>query len=532
MCGIGVALDWDGAEAVVRKLIEGLIHRGDITDPLAAPRPNTAMCTRRLRIVDGEHGAQPMLSADGRIAVSFNGEIYNHMALRASLEAEGVVFKTLSDTEVLANALSRWGQSALWRINGMFAFVAINIDSGAFLAARDLLGEKPLYAMQSGAGLLFCSEMRPLLSATDAGVVFPIPPGHGLTRTGFATFASAFVDPAIACASHDPVTLDRLLAAAVHIRVPPDLPCATMFSGGIDSTLVTHYARQIRPDIPGYFLGEPDAPDFRYAASYADRSGLDLRCVPFDIDDDAEDQISETVAMVEAFEPDVIRSSFCTATLSRRIRKDGYRVVLCGEGADELFAGYIPLELAYAHSQQYGAMARDQQLAIMHMSNLQRVDRCTMRSQIEARQPFLDPAIITYATHLRASDLVRDVDGESWGKWPLRSLYDLYPDQLPSVIRDRRKLPLGEGSGFDQGPSQSPWRALAEQSISDLEYRDGQKRYPQFDLRTKEELFYLTKLAEVLDLARVPHLSARSRMRFPKVDGMERLRPYTLQSDL
>ena len=91
---------------------------------------------------------------------------------------------------------------------------------------------------------------------------------------------------------------------------------------------------------------------------------------------------------------------------------------------------------------------------------------------------------------------------------------------------------MGEGSGFDLSPSCSPWRALAEQSLSDLDYRDGQRRYSQFDLRTKEEMFYLTKLAEVLDLSRVPHLSTRSRMRFPTVKGMERLNPYMVQSDL
>src|SRR5580658_6934449 len=100
MCGIAVAIDWDGAETAVRQMIGGILHRGDITDPVISPRANTAMCTRRLRIVDADHAIQPQSSFDRRLLVSLNGEIYNHAALRDELAAEGVKFKTASDTEV------------------------------------------------------------------------------------------------------------------------------------------------------------------------------------------------------------------------------------------------------------------------------------------------------------------------------------------------------------------------------------------------------------------------------------------------
>src|SRR5665213_1434970 len=149
MCGIAVAVDWHDADATVRQLIQGILHRGDITDPLVSPRPDTAMCTRRLRIVDGEHAVQPQLSYDGRILVAFNGEIYNHAELRRELEALGAVFKTCGDTEVLASALSVWGAGALQRLNGMYAFVALNLATGDLLAARDPAGVKPLYLIQS-----------------------------------------------------------------------------------------------------------------------------------------------------------------------------------------------------------------------------------------------------------------------------------------------------------------------------------------------------------------------------------------------
>ena len=466
-----------------------------------------------------------MLSFDGRLLLSFNGEIYNHCELRLALEACGVVFRTQSDTEVLASALSLWGLDALQRLNGMFAFVALDLANGEFLAARDPLGVKPLYVTQSGKGFVFCSELRPVLATIETGYVIPLPPGHFITRRRLAEFKSFVADPRAPLAEHDPARLDQLLSKAVHIRMPPALPCATLFSGGIDSTLIAHYARQVRPETPGYFLGGADAPDYRYAAAYADRTGLDLRCVPLDVaGDDAEAQITEIVGLAETFEPEIVRGRRCSSLLARRIHQDGYRVALCGEGADELFAGYVPLELAFDDSQQAGAAVRDQHLAIMHVKNLQRVDRCTMRFQLEARAPFLDPKVVAYALSLKSSALVETVGGEARGKAPLRSLYDRYPDQLPALIRDRRKVPMGEGAGFDLSPTRSPWAALAEQIVSDRDFDDGKRRFASFDLRSKEEFLYLSKLAQWVDLTRTPHFNVRTRLRFPKVKGMARLR--------
>ena len=255
---------------------------------------------------------------------------------------------------MLATALSHWGPTALARLNGMYAFVAIDVGTGQFLAARDPFGVKPLYLIQSETGFLFCSEIRPLLSAAEKGDVLLLPPGHLLTRTKCARFKSFEVDPAQATAASSPAKLDRLLAAAVHCRVPPDLPFALMFSGGIDSTLVAHYARQIRPEAPAYFLGDPNVPDYEHAVRYAGMTALDLRFVSLESASlDKPGMIREIAVITESFEPEVIRGSLCTYLLSQRIHRDGYRVALCGEGADELFAGYIPLEFAPALLTKY-----------------------------------------------------------------------------------------------------------------------------------------------------------------------------------
>ncbi len=513
MCGIAVAVDWEDAEASVRRLVRGLAHRGDVDDPIVSPRKDCAMGTRRLRIVDAERAVQPQASFDGRVLVSFNGEIYNHLELRRELEARGVKFRTESDTEVLASSLRVWGPQALERLSGMYAFVALDAANGEFLAARDPFGVKPLYLIQSGSGALFCSEMRPLL-ASAPGDVMLLPPGHLLTRKTVLRFAAPFGGPPRPRIDHDPKKLDRLLAAAVHSRLPPDLPCALMFSGGVDSTLIAHYARQIRPNLPGYFLGDDRAPDHRYAAAYAEATGFDLRRVAFDETADIGARIGAVVATVETFEPSVVRDASCTCLIAERIAQDGHRVALAGEGADELFAGYAPLEWAYDQGDAAGAFVRDQCLADMHRTNLQRLDRASMRFGLETREPFLDRAVAGYALGLGAADLVRGPDGAPQGKQPLRSLWALHP-ALPEAIRVRRKSPLHVGAGFDRSQKSSPWIDYAEEAISDADFAEGQKRFARFDLRSKEELLYLEKLAECFDPFRVPHLTARPRLRFP-----------------
>ena len=396
MCGIAVAINWDNAEEAVRRLTQGVLHRGDTSDPIVSPRAKTAMGTRRLRIVDPEHGRQPQASFDGQILVSFNGEIYNHKILRAELEGLGLVFRTGSDTEVLANSLRAWGARALARLSGMFAFVAIDLRNGEFLAARDPFGVKPLYVIQSGDGFLFCSEIRPLLETAPEGDVLLVPPGHLLTRQGCGRFQLAPAAPQEA----SPAILDKILEQAVTSRLPDGLPAAALFSGGIDSTLLVHYARRHRPDMPAYFAGTPEAPDAIFASAYAEMTGLDLRKVECSTGPETLALIERVAGGVEAFEPVVIRPALYAWQVSERIHQDGFRVALCGEGADELFAGYAHLERAYGHGQEAGYGVQRQCMDLMHRANLQRVDRCGMRFEVEVREPFLDARLAAYAGSL------------------------------------------------------------------------------------------------------------------------------------
>ncbi len=523
MCGIAVAIDWDGATSAVEAMIAGLLQRGDVTDPIATPRDRVAMATRRLRIVDIEHGTQPVASFDGRLLVSFNGEIYNHAALRQELEALGVRFRTESDTEVLASALATWGSRALPKLSGMFAFVAFDLRTGDFLAGRDPLGVKPLYLIAADGGFLFCSEIRPLLAASPSGDVMLLPPGHLFTKQVLAPYETPF-SPRPDLQAPDLDALDAILDAAVLSRAPPDLPFALMFSGGIDSTLVAHYARRRHPEAPAYFLGDEQASDYPYAAAYADLNDMSLSKVAVPASPaELSDLIDRTIVATEAFEPSIIRPGVCNYVLARAIHADGFRVALCGEGADELFAGYLPLELAFNDSQNAGAFVREQYLSGMNRSNLQRVDRCAMTFGLETREPFLDLRVIEYALRCGARDLIDIVDGHPRGKAPLRALYDRYPDHLPALIRDRRKQPFSEGAGLEAGRLASPCRELAEESVSDAAFAEGRRQFADFALNDKEELLYLVKLGAVMDIDRVPHLKGRLTLQMPQVQGIEAL---------
>lgn len=519
MCGIAVAIDWDGAETAVQRLIAGLLHRGDITDPLITISQNTAMCTRRLRIVDAQHGSQPKSSFDDRFLVAFNGEIYNHVELRRELEARGIKFHSGCDTEVVANVLRVFGPAGIKRLSGMFAFVAIDAVTGEFLAARDPFGVKPLYVVEASEaqprkGFLFCSEIKPLLQATEGGDVMLLPPGYVLSHDFCGRYYN-LPSPA-STSSASPEDLDRILAEAVRVRVPPELPAAALFSGGINSTLVMHYARRVRPDMPGYIAVGRGSPDYLFARHYAEETGLDLREVAIDAHDAKTlPLIATVVETVETFEPAVVRSSLHTYLLSQRIHQDGFRVALCGEGADELFAGYSPLEFAFSQANGLGRNLQAQCLGMMHRANLQRVDRCSMHFQLEIREPFLDQAVVSYAAGLDKSALVkRSGKAAPIGKAPLRALYDLYPSQLPISIRDRDKMLFNEGADGDvEG---SGWLDLFEQALSDADFRDGQRQFAAFGITTKEELFYIRALAARMDVNRIPHLRGRLRLDMPR----------------
>ena len=177
--------------------------------------------------------------------------------------------------------------------------------------------------------------------------------------------------------------------------------------------------------------------------------------------------------------------------------------------------GYPPLEIAFQEDAAAGRAIRGECLSLMHRVSLQRVDCCSMRYQVETREPFLDPSVANYALNLDGAALVREVGGRAVGKHILREIYNLYPNELPAAIRDRTKVPFGEGAGLDASPETSGWKMRFNDAISDRELLEGRVEFAPYNLQSKEELFYIRKLAQVMDVDRVPHLRDRAWISFP-----------------
>jgi asparagine synthetase B (glutamine-hydrolysing) len=162
----------------------------------------------------------------------------------------------------------------------------------------------------------------------------------------------------------------------------------------------------------------------------------------------------------------------------------------------------------------------------MHRVSLQRVDRSAMHYEVEMREPFLDPAVANYALQLENSALVRDMNGVPTGKQPLRDLYELYAEILPASIGRRAKVPFGEGSGLDVTPQHSAWKRRFDAAISDADFRDGKRQFAAFRPQSKEELYYMRKLAQRFDVMRVPHLRDRAWISFDMARHGDKLKAY------
>lgn len=516
MCGIAVIIGGHSAGARVHRMKQLLVHRGDTSDPIKEIGECTAFGAERLRIVDFAGGQQPMKSADGQWNVVFNGEIYNHHSLRALLEGEGISFHSKCDTEVLANMVATRGRDCLPLLDGMFAFVAIHKDGVRFLAARDPMGVKPLYMLHEEDAVLFASEIRPLLEVSRKAPVEIVAPGTWITQDAKGVHFDRHHNNSAYSRSLEQhaAELNRLLIEAVRKRLPPDLPCAVLFSGGIDSTLILHIARKINRSVKGFYIGNPDGADYRYAKLYCESTGADVEFLPSALPD-VLNCIPQTVAAVETFEPNQVRGGCLTYLLSKAISEAGYRVALCGEGADELFCGYPELQITDTALSQEAVdsqirASRDHWLDYLHRTQLQRVDRCAMRHQLEVRVPFLDAKIVALSERLPLAHMVVPNSIErNQNKIVLRKVYDLHPD-IPAEFSSRSKIVFTEGSGLGTNdPLKSPFYTftLARAANRPLHSTSGEIQF-----RTQEERYYWELLERSVATSRMPFLHDRPRL--------------------
>ncbi len=440
MCGIAVISNAD--ESVVRAMLAELRHRGpDHTGVHLGSAGSATMGHTRLAIMDPHGGDQPMVSADGAVAVS-NGEIYNHLDLRDGLGA--VDFANDSDAAVLLPLFAEHGDAVAEQLDGMFAFV-VAAEDGTLVAARDRLGIKPLYRATDGVRTAYASEMRPLLEAGFADVA-TVPPGHMWVGDELQRYWSLPEARTDGSTSTEDVRrwcgeLREALEAAVVKRLMSDVPLGAFLSGGLDSSIIAALAVRHEPGLATFALGFEDSADLCAARDVAKHLGTTHHEIVV-TEEEALAVLPEVLRHLESWDRDLVRSALPTYLVAEFASRS-VKVVLTGEGADELFAGY-----AYHRSYSEDTATLQHELhrsvAAMHDSNLQRVDRMTMAHSLEARVPFLDPAVVEVAMQIPGSLKLRQDRGVIVDKWILR---EAFADLLPPEISARPKAQFDEGSG-------------------------------------------------------------------------------------
>jgi asparagine synthase (glutamine-hydrolysing) len=458
-------------------MLDRLAHRGP-DDAGSVELEHAWLGHRRLSIVDLDGGKQPLETAQGGVYLVGNGEVYNHEAVREDLGEDA--FTTDSDNEVALLLLDDHGPETLARLNGMFAFV-MAAEDGRFVAARDPVGIKPLYWTPDGEPTLFASEMHAFPPERQAEVE-PFPPGCTWTpQDGLVRFASAVPSPdALAAPPHDPVGgTRRTLIRAVERQMMGDVPVGVFLSGGLDSSLVAaiaaRWCERHGTRLHTFAVGTADSPDLAAAREVAEHLGTLHHEQIYD-EEEALRALPDVVRAIESFDPGLVRSAVPNFLLAR-MTAEHVKVVLTGEGADELFAGYDYLREFTAPDDLHAELERT--VRSLHNLNLQRCDRVTMAHGLEARVPFLDLEVIRWALRLPAEAKLTGP-----GRPEKALLREAFEGWLPHHLLWRTKAEFGDGSGARDVLSERISAGIAD---AELEDERGAVEPP---LRTKEELAY------------------------------------------
>jgi asparagine synthase (glutamine-hydrolysing) len=484
MCGIAGIWGADDP-ALVGRMTDSLAHRGP--DGAGIHRqPGGTLGHRRLAIMDPLGGAQPLYGERPDRAIVANGEIFNYPALRSEL-ADRHVFRTGSDIEAVLHLYEERGQEIAGALGGMFALAICDADH--LVLARDPIGIKPLYyghgrAADGSAVLAFASEMRALGSWVDD--LHEFPPGSWYdSRTGFERYYDVPDAPPVDRPVEDHIALVRAgLEQAVASHLMSDVPVGAFLSGGLDSSVLAALARPLVDELHTFAVGIAGSRDLAAARRVAEHIGSTHHEHVIT----AEEVIAalpDIVAALESFDQDLVRSAIPTYFCAR-LAAEHVKVILTGEGADELFAGYA----YHADIADPTTLHRELIRSVrgLHNVNLQRVDRMTMRHGLEGRVPFLDTAFIELALSVPAElKLRREPDEPPVEKWVLRKATE---DLLPAEIVWRPKEQFDEGSGTVDllaeilAPLAADVDIAAETAVAGL------------PLRSKEEAYYHRLLRE------------------------------------
>ncbi|KAF4749177.1 asparagine synthetase [Perkinsus olseni] len=470
----------------------------------------------RLAIVDVESGAQPLYNKDHTTVLAVNGEIYNHEPLRTDLSNHGFRFTSHSDCEVILHMYDRGDQPGdlLNKLRGMFAFVIYDAKTERYVAARDHIGIIPLYVGWGPDGTVyFASEMKAL---SDQCTFFKqFPPGHyyDSARQGSDKFSKWF-NPTWALPptpSYKPslVALRRALESAVESHMMAEVPYGVLLSGGLDSSLVASIAARYRAKMTvgegvrsassarragtlppfarlrSYCVGLAGSPDLKAAREVADFLGTFHREFTFTLQDGI-NALEDVIHHLETFDVTTIRASTPMYLMTRLIKATGVKMVLSGEGADEVFGGYLYFHKAPNAQEFHEECVR--KIEKLHMYDCLRANKAMAAFGVEARVPFLDRNFLEVAMTMDPELKMVGRNGNTMEKHILRAAFD-HPDDpyLPDTVLWRQKEQFSDGVGYG-------WidklRDYAEEKITDEMMETAEFRYPRSPPKTKEAYLY------------------------------------------
>lgn len=454
----------------------------------------------RLSIVDPQNGAQPLYNENRKHILAVNGEIYNHKQLKTELTVD-YKFKTGSDCEVilpLYEEFKRTGKNFVDRLVGDFAFVIYDEEDNTIFAARDHMGINPMYVGADREGRFYvASEMKALVKVCDSVKEFP--PRHYLyTKGGDYEFKQYYFRDwteyeNVKDATDDVKVLKDGLMDAVRRQLMCDVPYGVLLSGGLDSSVISAIAKYYSqkrveddgktdawfPRLHSFAIGLEGAPDLKKARVVADYLGTVHHEIHYTIQEGL-DALRDVIYHIETYDVTTIRASTPMYLMARYIKAMGIKMVLSGEGSDEIFGGYLYFHKAPNDKEMHEELIR--KLDQLHLYDCLRANKSLMAWGVEGRVPFLDKKFLDIAMNFKPS--AKMCQGSTIEKKVLREAFD---GMLPEEVLWRQKEQFSDGVGYS-------WidalRDYAEKSVSDRKFAEREIRFPVNTPVTKEAYLY------------------------------------------
>jgi len=498
MCGIVCAFDLKEKTEVLRpKLLEmskKIRHRGPDWSGIYS-NEKAILTHERLAIVDPASGKQPLFSEDGQLILAANGEIYNHLELRKQFDGK-YNFQTESDCEVILALYQEKGEGFLDEMNGIFGFAIYDAKNDTYFIARDHMGIIPLYMGWDANGTFYvASELKALEGVCTKIELFP--PGHYMSSKDgklMQWYKRDWSD--FDAVKENKTSIDEIrdaLEAAVHRQLMSDVPYGVLLSGGLDSSVISAIAKKYAdkriesgdtqaawwPQLHSFSVGLEGSPDLAAAQLVADHIGTVHHEIKFTIQEGL-DAIRDVVYNLETYDITTIRASTPMYLMARVIKSMGVKMVLSGEGADELFGGYLYFHKAPNAEEFHKETVR--KLEKLHMYDCLRANKSLAAWGIEGRVPFLDKEFMDVAMRINPEDKL--INGERMEKWVVRKAFETY---LPESVTWRQKEQFSDGVGYS-------WidtlKEVVDEAVTEEQLKNAKYKFPIQTPTSKEEFYY------------------------------------------